>query len=119
MTPAQMAADAAWMVALVICLAVAIACAVAIAAVITWQTRHLYVLLVDRLEVARIRHTARRYAARAPFDGLRQQAADDDRSHTANAALDEPRVDTAPGTDHKALIDLNALYRAPSWKEEQ
>lgn len=112
MTATQAAADAAWMVALVICLAIALACAVAIATIAAWQARHLYRLVTDRLEMARMRHTIRRIAARAPFADLQQRAAD-----TANCAIDDqPDADTRPGTDRDVLDNLNRIYNAPSWE---
>lgn len=118
MNATQVAADAAWMVALVICLAIALACAVGIAAIVAWQARHLYGLVTDRLEAARMRHTIRRIAARNPFDDLARRAADADRSLTANYAIDddEPAIETTPGSDRDLLNNLNRLYDAPSWE---
>lgn len=117
MTVTQAAADAAWMVALVVCLAIALACAVGIAAIAAWQARHLYGLITDRLEMARMRGTLRRIAARSPFADLQQRAADADRALTANCAIDdEPDADTRPGTDRDVLDNLNRIYNAPSWE---
>lgn len=109
----QAAADTAWFLEAA-ALTVAVGAGIALLAWATWRTTG---TVRDRIEEARMRHTIRRLAARNPFDDPMTRAADTD--HTTHCTCDQPAIDTRPGTDQQALADLNALYRAPSWKEQR